>query len=490
MPAFRRNQRSRPALRLPSGPEQLECRAMLTASVADPLVQPTETPADPTPWLTYARHSPLGSLVMRIVVTPGDSPTAEPATVTQVLQVTFNASKSLGDHPPIEVGGQTSGLPPSGSPAQPSAEPQVTGVVFPGAGVPVLPTDTWPKPIDGFDGPPPATGTGPQEYFFVLETASDTVLSMTSLIFVIASDPNLTSGTGTSGETTSSGASGPNAAGGLFGALGGPDGGSAGDEPVAGLAALLAFAALAGLAAPTEGPGVALASDTGASDSDRITSHGRLDVSAAPGQTVQYSIDQGKTWKTSFKSRPGRNDVDVRTVDASGAVSSVTSFDFMLDRRAPVAPSLALTIDSGRSATDSVTNVADLAVGRRETDATLEYSVNGGRWTTTYAPVEGQNVVRVRQVDLAGNVSKPSNRLTFRLDTHSAPLVVAALVGTPRPAGSLPFVGMERGAVAQYSVDGGISWSPRRPAAAFRGATLVRQVDPAGNQSAATPLTS
>lgn len=490
MAASRRNRRSRPAPPMATGPERLECRAMLTASAADAVIEVTATAADPAPWLTYAQQSPLGSLVLRVVLSPGNSPTAEPATTMQVLQATFNTSKSVGGQPPIQIGGVTNTIPGSSGPDQPIADPQFTGVVFPGQGVPVLPTDTWPKPIDALEGTPPTTSDGPQEYFVVLESDSDVVLSMTSLIIVASSDPTLGQAGATPGETSSSDASDPTAVGGLFGALGGQGSPSAGGDPTAGLATLLAFAALAGLAMPTAGPNVTLANDTGASDGDGITSDGRLDVTAAPGDKIQYSVDHGKTWKTSFKPVPGKNSVDVRTVDASGTASPATTFAFTLDRRAPATPRLALTIDSGRSASDSVTNVADPTVGRREADATLEYSVNGGRWTTEYAPLEGRNVVRVRQIDLAGNVSRPSNPLTFRLDTQSAALVVASRLVSPRPGGSLPFVGMERGAVVQYSIDGGTSWSQRRPAAAFRGMALVRQVDLAGNQSAATLITS
>lgn len=155
MAASRRNRRSRPAPPMATGPERLECRAMLTASAADAVIEVTATAADPAPWLTYAQQSPLGSLVLRVVLSPGNSPTAEPATTMQVLQATFNTSKSAGGQPPIQIGGVTNTIPGSSGPDQPIADPQFTGVVFPGQGVPVLPTDTWPKPIDALEGTPP-----------------------------------------------------------------------------------------------------------------------------------------------------------------------------------------------------------------------------------------------------------------------------------------------------------------------------------------------
>lgn len=246
---------------------------------------------------------------------------------------------------------------------------------------------------------------------------------------------------------------------------------------------------MAGLGDQATGPTVRLVNDTGTSDSDGITRDGRLDVAAKPDARLQYSGDNGRTWKSSYRPRTGKNDVQIRSIDSSGATSPPTTVVFTLDRQPP-APILRLAIDSGRSASDSVTNVADVTVGRREADATLEYSVNGGSWTTAYTPVEGRNVVRARQIDLAGNVSKPSKPLTFRLDTETASLIATSRLAPQRREGPLRFVGMERGAVVQYSIDGGMSWSHRRPAAAFRGTALVRQVDLAGNRSVAASITS
>src|SRR5439155_1089383 len=66
-------------------------------------------------------------------------------------------------------------------------------------------------------------------------------------------------------------------------------------------------------------PAVVLASDTGSSGSDHITSNGSLTVTPAEaGGSIQYSIDSGLSWTSSFTAAEGANTVQVRQVDAAG----------------------------------------------------------------------------------------------------------------------------------------------------------------------------
>lgn len=88
---------------------------------------------------------------------------------------------------------------------QPSNDPTITGVVFPGQGVPVLPTDTWPKTIDAFDGTKPPVGSGPQEYFVVLQSDSDAVLGLMSFILSVSDESALAQGGNVPGGTTRTG---------------------------------------------------------------------------------------------------------------------------------------------------------------------------------------------------------------------------------------------------------------------------------------------
>ncbi|WP_334042271.1 Ig-like domain-containing protein, partial [Burkholderia ambifaria] len=240
-------------------------------------------------------------------------------------------------------------------------------------------------------------------------------------------------------------------------------------------------------------PGVALAVDSGSSATDHVTNVGTLNVSGVEtGATVQYSVDNGAHWSTSFSAVEGLNNVQVRQVDVAGNASAATSFSFTLDTAAG-APGVALTSDSGGSATDHITNVGTLNVTGIETGATVQYSVdNGAHWSTSFSAVEGLNNVQVRQVDVAGNASAPTS-FSFTLDTSAAAPGVALASDSGSSAtdhvtnvGTLNLSGIETGATVQYSVDNGAHWSTSFSAVEGLNNVQVRQIDVAGNTSAAT----
>ncbi|MEN8506597.1 MULTISPECIES: Ig-like domain-containing protein, partial [Paraburkholderia] len=82
-------------------------------------------------------------------------------------------------------------------------------------------------------------------------------------------------------------------------------------------------------------PGVALATDSGSSASDHVTSAGTLTLGGVEsGATVQYSVDNGTHWSSSFSAVEGANSVQVRQTDVAGNVSAATSFSFTLDTAA------------------------------------------------------------------------------------------------------------------------------------------------------------
>ncbi|WP_260436201.1 Ig-like domain-containing protein, partial [Burkholderia sp. Bp9143] len=240
-------------------------------------------------------------------------------------------------------------------------------------------------------------------------------------------------------------------------------------------------------------PGVALAVDSGSSAGDHITNVGTLNVTGVEtGATVQYSVDGGSHWGTSFSAVEGLNNVQVRQVDVAGNTSSATSFSFTLDTSA-AAPGVALTTDSGSSATDHVTNVGTLNVTGVETGASVQYSIdNGAHWNTTFSAVEGLNNVQVRQIDVAGNTSSATS-FSFTLDTSAAAPSVALTTDSGSSAtdhvtnvGTLNVTGIETGATVQYSVDGGSHWSTSFSAVEGLNNVQVRQIDVAGNTSSAT----
>ncbi|MFP3335612.1 chitobiase/beta-hexosaminidase C-terminal domain-containing protein, partial [Pseudomonas sp. SIMBA_064] len=82
---------------------------------------------------------------------------------------------------------------------------------------------------------------------------------------------------------------------------------------------------------------------------DHITNVGSLNLTGVEtGATVEYSIDGGHTWNTSFNAVEGVNDVQIRQTDVTGNTSASTSFSYTLDTSA-AAPAVALTGDSGSS---------------------------------------------------------------------------------------------------------------------------------------------
>ncbi|WP_232450845.1 beta strand repeat-containing protein, partial [Burkholderia ubonensis] len=240
-------------------------------------------------------------------------------------------------------------------------------------------------------------------------------------------------------------------------------------------------------------PGVALTTDSGSSASDHITNVGTLNLTGVEnGATVQYSVDNGAHWSTSFSAVEGVNNVQVRQIDVAGNTSSATSFSFTLDTSA-AAPGVALTTDSGSSASDHITNVGTLNLTGIETGATVQYSVdNGAHWSTSFGALEGVNNVQVRQIDVAGNTSSATS-FSFTLDTSAAAPGVALTTDSGSSAsdhitnvGTLNVTGIETGATVQYSVDNGAHWSTSFNAVEGTNNVQVRQIDVAGNTSSAT----
>ncbi|WP_230965394.1 beta strand repeat-containing protein, partial [Burkholderia stagnalis] len=240
-------------------------------------------------------------------------------------------------------------------------------------------------------------------------------------------------------------------------------------------------------------PGVALTTDSGSNASDHVTNAGTLNLTGVEtGATVEYSIDGGHTWSTSFSAVEGLNDVQVRQTDIASNTSDPTSFSFTLDTSA-AAPGVALATDSGSSASDHVTNVGTLNLTGVETGATVEYSTDGGHtWSTSFSAVEGLNDVQVRQTDIAGNTSDPTS-FSFTLDTSAAAPGVALTTDSGSSAsdhvtnvGTLNLTGVETGATVEYSTDGGHTWNTSFSAVEGLNDVQVRQTDIAGNTSSAT----
>ena len=163
-------------------------------------------------------------------------------------------------------------------------------------------------------------------------------------------------------------------------------------------------------------PTLALTTDSGNSTTDKISSDSALTVSGTETDaTVEFSTD-GTTWASSFTPAEGSNTVYVRQTDVAGNVSTASAaYTFTLDTVVS-APTLALTADTGSSASDMISSDATLTLSGTETGATVEYSTDATTWVSTFTPAEGGNTVYVRQTDLAGNVATASTAYTFALD--------------------------------------------------------------------------
>lgn len=186
-----------------------------------------------------------------------------------------------------------------------------------------------------------------------------------------------------------------------------------------------------------------LASDTGDSSSDGITSNGQIVPSGPvePTASFEYSVDGGE-WGSLSNPIKGSKDggmdglknVRLRIKDKAGNVSEPSDvFSFTLDTTPPPKATLAMVKPPvGGSTDDGTVRVANLEAGSR-----WEYSVDGGTtWSAGSGDsfkvkgsidgsgnTDGAKSVKVRQLDKAGNASE-SDVLQFNLVTRiEAPTV-------------------------------------------------------------------
>ena len=217
--------------------------------------------------------------------------------------------------------------------------------------------------------------------------------------------------------------------------------------------------------APVQVPhlsGVMLAIDSGSSSSDSITNIGTLVVSGVQaGAAVQYSIDGGATWTSSFSAVEGANTVLVRQADSAGNVSAAVAFNFILDTVAPGAPTIASVkenpVINASEASDGTPVVVDLTgtgamVGNKLTihwgGQTVEYTLQASDITSLSATVtvpaatitaqgDGTFNVTAQLTDAAGNVSSPSPVVLLTVDTTIVTLAAPDLTtDTAGPGGT------------------------------------------------------
>ena len=122
--------------------------------------------------------------------------------------------------------------------------------------------------------------------------------------------------------------------------------------------------------------------------------------------------------------------ITATVTDAAGNVSSAATLpNFTLITALPIAPTLALDVDTGKAG-DKITSVGRVVVSSLGANTTWQYSIdNGSHWTTGSGSKftvtgDGNKTVLARQTDSAGNISA-QNSLSFVLDTN-APITLTA----------------------------------------------------------------
>ncbi|MCW2403711.1 hypothetical protein M2336_000340 [Sphingobium sp. B1D7B] len=269
-----------------------------------------------------------------------------------------------------------------------------------------------------------------------------------------------------------------------------------------------------------EAPAITVAANVanGATAAEALYSGGAVQVAAELGTSVAvtFATAQGSVVKTvsgigaaqavvldaADLAILGDGEVAVSAIatDASGNASVVATSAFTLDTTAPSEPLLDLIGDAQKTAAEATGTEGAMAV-TADVGTSVRLVFNGTSGTVTKL-VQGTGsavAVSLTQAELitlgngtvavsatakdgAGNVSAAS-ALSFVLDTG---LPDALVVEGNEYTGILSITGQEPGALIEFSVDGGATWSKSFTANPGPNSVMVRQTDVAGNISPAT----
>jgi Bacterial Ig-like domain len=261
-------------------------------------------------------------------------------------------------------------------------------------------------------------------------------------------------------------------------------------------------------------PMLSLVQDTGLLDSDLITNDWSITLNSVDdGVSLESSFDQGITWSALDPLSPsfsipsdGSYTIIVRAEDAAGNVTVSDELAFTLDT-AVAKPSLT---PNSLVANGGVTNDGRINVSNIESGAYWEYKTfNDTSWDGSWTAGNGTQVtlnndgvkqVKVRQIDLAGNMSDESDVFSFTLDTTiSAPVISLQTDSGSSPSDLLTKVGavvvnFDVDAVWQYSLNENTDWVSGSGSSFSLSddgtkSVSVRAIDAAGNVSSSTSLT-
>ncbi len=204
--------------------------------------------------------------------------------------------------------------------------------------------------------------------------------------------------------------------------------------------------------------------------------------------------------------------VEVRQLDQAGNRTDSAPLSFTLDTAKPNAPTARLRTDSGSNGIDGISNDGTIRLEGLEPGATWEYSLdNGSNWSTqgissdntlNFTDNGTRRSLLVRQIDRAGNVSDPSGKLEFTVDTTPPHTPLLALANNSSGDevlritnnGNINVRDLDADSTWQYSTDGGATWS-NGSGNSFTVSgdgdkqLRVRQTDAAGNTTTSAVLT-
>ncbi len=205
--------------------------------------------------------------------------------------------------------------------------------------------------------------------------------------------------------------------------------------------------------APAQVTSIGFTDDTGSSSTDLITKtvaqtiFGKLAANLQANETIQISLDNGGTWQNatgnvgfrdfslSGQTLTASNTLKARVVDLAGNSSNETSFDYVLDTKAPLVSAITMsktslkageTADVSISFNEKVINFdnADITVAKGTLTA-VSSSDGGQTWSATFTPdadtESSSNALRIDTrglTDLAGNAGTAiSDSSNFTIDT-------------------------------------------------------------------------
>jgi hypothetical protein len=209
------------------------------------------------------------------------------------------------------------------------------------------------------------------------------------------------------------------------------------------------------------------------------------------GATIEYSLDNGATWKTYTGevtiANEGTYAVTTRQTDAAGNVSPLTAaVTVTISKAPPAAPTIA-----GLTAGTFNTNRTFTVTG--EAGTTIEYSLdNGNTWIPYTGAVtianEGSYTITARQTNSAGAVSAKAAPIAITMDKTppAAPSIAGLTAGTFTTDQKFTVSG-EPGATIQYSLNNGTTWTTYSGEVTLSTndsyQVTARQTDAAGNIS-------